>query len=356
MLDRETVEALVPLVNFEGVASWFRHRLIETGQDSDAPPGPTELRILAWNETAMSLRLAAATVQVLELFSRQNIQVIPLKGIAYTALSTRLPYFRFRPAGDIDLLVEPGSAPRAWQLLVDAGFRRTETPSVHPDHHHLPTLVNDLQIPVEVHASASLFWSDSFSWQRFGEAARQVSWQGRSLLIPSTTELCWHALIHNLGDGASGCRLRRFLTVAALLRDEALDWELLGSRLENEVIREHDSRHPVPRRAAHRWLGVAAWLGGIQVPPAIPFRSAIPDFVGLLEFRRQQLLHWPALPEAQARSASWLDEGTRVAFGLGLRRLGHWHPKWRRPHRLLASLFYQSLYRVSLSGRRSRSV
>lgn len=354
VLDREAVETLVPLANFEGVASWFRHRVIETGQDSDSPAA-LQLRTLVLNETARSLKLYAATVQVLELFTRQNIRVIPLKGIAYAALGSRFPYLRFRSTGDIDLLVEPGSARRAWQLLVDAGFRRTETPSVHPDHHHHPTLVGDLEVPVEIHASASLFWSDSFSWQRLGEGARQLTWQGRPLEVPSTTELCWHALIHSLGDGASGCRLRGFLTVGALLRDEAIDWELLGSRLENERVREHDSRHLVPVRAARRWLGVAAWLAGIESPEGIASGSAIPDLIPLLEFRRQRISRRPETTAAQARTASWMEEGTRAALGLGLRRLGHWHPKRFRPKQLVASLFYQSAYRINVFGARSRN-
>jgi len=354
-LDRETLEAMAPLARFGRIGSWLWHRLVESGQTELSPSMQAELKNQSRAEAAAMLKLVATTLRVFDLLSRQGIRVIPLKGVAYATLGTQFPFFRFRSSGDIDLLVEPGAAEQAWRILVEAGFQKIATPSVHPDHHHLPTLVGDFQVPVEIHSAASLFWSEALSWERLGQRTRSVTWHGCQIEVASTTELCWHALIHSLGDGAAGCRLRNFLTVAALLRDEALDWELLVTRLNEEPIREHDSRHPIPNRAVRRWFAIAAWLAGTS-PPADLGSPDLPELVRLLEFRRRRLSRWPAAPEAQIRAATWLEEATRTTLGLGFRRLGHWQPKHRRPMRLIESFFYQSVCRFSAFGLRLRGL
>jgi hypothetical protein len=349
-LDPESLEAMILLARYERIGGWLWNQVLGTARAGRPAPGPAqdELKRLARIEAAMTLKLVATTSRVLGLLSGQGIQVIPLKGLAYSALSSQFPFFRFRSPGDLDLLVAPGTAERAWRILTEAGFARTSTPSVHPDHHHLPTLIGDFQVPVEIHSAASLFWSEQLSWERLGESSRLVVWQGCELHVPAPTELCWHALIHSLGDGAPGCRMRNFLTVAALLRDGDVDLGLLASRMKQERIREHDSRHPVPDKAAQRWLDIATWLAG-TAPSTGRSSDHLPDLVRLLAFRLKRLSHWPAEPAAQDRALTWMGEATRVALGLGLRRLGHWQPQHRQPRRIIESFLYQSLYRISSS-------
>ena len=337
---------MIPLARYERIGGWLWNQVLGAGQTGVSPTTQAELKNLARIEAATTLKLVATTSRVLDLLVGQGIRVIPLKGLAYSALSFQFPYFRFRSPGDLDLLVAPGTAERAWKLLTAAGFHRTPIPSVHPDHHHLPTLIGDFQVPVEIHSAASLFWSEELSWERLGKGTRRVTWHGCQLDVPAPTELCWHALIHSLGDGAPGCRMRNFLTVAALLRDGDIDRELFASRLEQESIREHDSRHPVPEKAVQRWLAIARWLAG-ATSSAGSGADPLPDLVRLLAFRVRRLSRWPTAPRAQTRALTWMGEATRVALKLGIRRLGHWQPKRRRPQRMIESLFYQSLYRVS---------
>lgn len=343
-LDGELLEAMLPLARYERIGSWLWNQLlVAQNVVPDAIPG--ELKNLARFEAATSLRLVATTTRVLQLLSEQGIRVIPLKGLAYSALSSQFSFFRFRSAGDIDLLVQPGTAERAWRVLTEAGFVPISTPSVHPDHHHLPSLIGDLRVPVEIHSAASLFWSQELSWKRLGEGTRPVAWHGCQLDVPGSTELCWHALIHSLGDGDSGCLMRNFLTVAALIRDGAVDWQILTTRLKQERIVEHDARHRVPVRAARRWLDIAVWLAG-AAPPAGRGSDPVSHLARLLEFRLRRLLSWPAGEAAQDRAQTWMGEATRAAIGLGVRRLGHWQPKYRQPGRIIESFLYQSLYRI----------
>jgi hypothetical protein len=245
---------------------------------------------------------------------------------------------------DVDLLVEPGSSERAWQLLLDTGVGTIgPIPSVHPDHHHHPTLVTDLNVPVEIHSSASLFWSDTESWRRLHTNARQLTLRDCPVLVPEPTELFWHGVVHSLGDGPQGCRLRSFLTAAALLVDGTeLDWDRIRTRIEKDRIREHDSRQPVPASSVRRWLSMAAWLGGIELPAGMGDDSVRERLVRLLEFRRRDLAAWPL--DRPPRVEQRIQEAARAELGLGLTRLGHWQPRSRQPKRLLSSLFYRLLY------------
>jgi hypothetical protein len=344
--DTGAIGGLLPLIRYEQVGAWLWHRLLRASHPAEAPRPPQhDLRDQGLRHAALSLQVSAATIRTVKLLSSHGIHPVLLKGVACAALADRYPYFRFRPTGDVDLLVEPGSAESAWQLLFGAGFRRGTIESVHPDHHHLPALISDLNVPVEIHVSASLFWSPAESWNRLGSQAREVSWQGCRVLVPPPTELFWHAVVHSLGDGAFGCRLRNFLTAGALLLDDGgLDWDLLATRIADEPIREHDSRFPVPPRGVRRWISVAAWLANRPLPSDLMVDSAAGDLLKVLEFRRRQLARWPKMPLLQRKLEEWMDEATRTQLGLGLTRLGHWQPRSRRPKRLVTSMLYRVLY------------
>lgn len=349
-LDAETTEALLPLVKYEKIAAWFGHRLQQSGQLAVMSPGVQEdTRRLGVVQVASHLRLAAVTARVVRFLGSHGIRPVLLKGVAFSALGHRYPFFRFRSTNDADLLVEPGSAERAWRLLRDNGLGRNHpTPSVHPDHHHLPTLLGDLEIPIEIHSSASLFWTEAESWSRMRGGAREVAWQGIPVLVPAPTELFWHGVVHSLGDGPPGWRLRSFLTAAALLVEgRELDWDRIGARIKQEHIREHDSRYPVPFAAVKRWLNVAAWLGGTESAGGTRDDSVLPDLTRLLDFRRRRLAAWPSNPVRQQRVEQWMEEGTRAQLGLGRSRLGHWQPRRLGPRRLLSSLVYRLLYRMA---------
>ena len=272
-----------------------------------------------------------------------------LKGAAYSALGDRYRFFRFRPAVDVDLLVEPGSAERAWQSLTEAGFPRADAgPSLHPDHHHLPTLVGDFRIPVEIHVSASLLWPAEQSWSRMAGSAREVVWQGMPVLVPAPTELLWHAVSHSLGDGASGCRLRSFLTAAALVHNGGeVNWEVISERIEAEPVYEHDSRKRVRPLALKRWLAVAAWLGCATLPSGIARDIGAVDLARLVEFRRRRLARWSGAGPVPSRAERWIQEAARAELGLGTSRLAHWLPRRFRPRRMAASVVYQVLYRAA---------
>ncbi len=76
-----------------------------------------------------------------------------LKGAALAL--TVYPSFAARPMGDVDILVHPEEAQRAWQCLVDAGWTAELSggEKFYEGHHHLVALKdpNGLQLVLEVH-------------------------------------------------------------------------------------------------------------------------------------------------------------------------------------------------------------
>jgi len=92
--------------------------------------------------------------KLLALLARHDIEALLLKGagLAYSAYSA----LDERPMGDIDLLVHPDVAERAWKLALDNGWMRRRDVAEersYEDHQHLPPLedADGMQIGLEIH-------------------------------------------------------------------------------------------------------------------------------------------------------------------------------------------------------------
>lgn len=342
---------LVPLATAEQVLPWYWHRLRRVGlADALKSDVQDELRRYGIATTSQRLNIEVGTLHVVRLLRAHAIDAVLLKGVAYAALAGRYPFLAYRQTGDADLLVPPGLAPTAWELLLANGFRRENKPvSVHKDHHHLPLLVGPNGVQVEIHASASLFVDPETSWRRFGERAERVTWRGTEVLVPPATELLWHAIVHSLGDGADGCRLRHLLTTAALLtRRDDIDWALIDERLHRETLRNHDTRRLVGPRAVRRWLTAAAWFADVQPPRGFLDEADVPSRLTRLLCTKQRCLAGGGGGGVNNRLDRLREESAAAAFSLGLQNGGHWQPWHRRGRRLISSAVYQLAYRLSI--------
>ncbi len=343
---------LVPLATEEQVLPWYWHQLRRTGlSDAMSSEVRSDLRRYGIATTSQRLNIEVGTLHVVRLLRAHGIDAVLLKGVAYAALAAHYPFLPFRQTGDADLLVPPGEAQTAWNVLLANGFQRENKPeSVHHDHHHLPLLVGPNGVQVEIHAAASLFVDPETSWQRFGERAERVVWRGIEVLVPARTELLWHAIVHSLGDGADGCRLRHLLTTAALLSQrDGIDWELVDWRLRHETLRNHDTRRAVSPRAVRRWLTAAAWFADVEPPRGFRDES---DVRGRLTRLLGTQLRTACVDGRSAALANrrqrMREESAAAAFALGLQNGGHWQPWHRRGRRLVSSAVYQIAYRLSL--------
>ena len=96
---------------------WSRLR----NHTSGIPPAIAERIHAQAAVTEFRMAMTETVLQdVVRRLAAENIRVMLLKGAALA--TTVYPSFAARPMGDLDILVRPGEAQRAWQCLVDAGW------------------------------------------------------------------------------------------------------------------------------------------------------------------------------------------------------------------------------------------
>ena len=166
---------------------------------------------------------------VVRRLAAENIRVMLLKGAALA--TTVYPSFAARPMGDVDILVPPGEAQRAWQCLVDAGWtvELSGGDRFFEGHHHLVGLMdpNGLHLVLEIHRSmlppsGPFLLDETDVWRD----ARPVQLGSATAWVPSDQHqllhLCVHfAWSHMLTTGIG----RTVRDVAVLLEHGEVEWE-----------------------------------------------------------------------------------------------------------------------------------
>jgi len=213
-------------------------------------------------EFRMGLAEAALT-DVLARFSAAGIEVMLLKGAALAL--TVYGGFAERPMGDLDLLVRPEHAERAWQLLRGAGW----TPELvggdrfYARHHHLAPLVapGGLPLVLEVHRAmlptAGPFVLDEAALWR---EARTVELRGHRAKVPDDARQLLHLAVHLAWSNMLVLGLGRTVRdVAALAKGDTLDWDKF-LRVAEEARAS---------TCAFWTLSLARTLGGAVVPDRV---------------------------------------------------------------------------------------
>ena len=204
-------------------------------------------------------------VEALEVLGEAGIDVLLLKG---AALAHRgYAHFTERPMGDLDLLVEPDAAERAWALLREHGWSwDAERYPAEPYEtiHHLPPLTDGQETGarLEVHfgvlppGHAFRFGADDLR-----RGAAEVRIGGHTARVPQPVphllHLCLHfAWSHQLVRDA----WRTFRDVDVLTRFEGFEWSgLLGA-----------ARASGAERCCYWTLRLARELGGVAIPGDVP--------------------------------------------------------------------------------------
>jgi len=261
------------------------------------------------------LRLEGHLRQVLSVLGEAGIEVVLLKG---AALATSVyGSFRDRPMYDLDLLVRPEQADRAWDLLRQAGWIHdaVECPTeFYNGHHHLAPLDDPAGtgLSIEIHTApwrgavelaADTVWMEA----RRVEVGGQVAWVPRSehLLLHLASHFAWGHLLRS-----SAWRTLRDLR--QLIAHGAVDWD--------EVVRI--ARESKGQTCCFWALRLARGVGGAPVPERVlrdlqPPRPAV--ILGMLE--RHYLSGLFAL--APARCPSTALERALWTAGIAPRWSGH---------------------------------
>ncbi|MEP6833626.1 MAG: nucleotidyltransferase family protein [Gemmatimonas sp.] len=339
--DADTV-GLLPLLQHEGAELWFYRRV---QQNKVVVPDvlKAELRLAAQRVSIINMRIDAQTIAVTSRLNDASISWALLKGQARRAAIARFPNADARQVSDVDLLVPKDQAQQAWQLLVAAGFRRViDGPVEWSADHHLPTLIDDNNVAVELHTTTSMAIAPEEAWRRVTTEAVAVEWSEIQTTVPSATELVWQALAHGAADGAEGFLLKAFLSVAAILAtDPKLDWVRIERRMKASEVLDNDTGEPVSEERLRRFFAIAADLAGITLPASLtPQHRA----------QHASLLRWRAtvLTASHRRDVRerLLEEGTRVEAFLPItpyvRNAGAWPNLRRRLGSVAARIAYYS--------------
>lgn len=191
-------EKLCSLASSEKAAPILLKQLSAAGATS-SNRGYQRLRELATLSVMQMLQLEEMLRQSLDLFVEHDIEAMLLKGaaLAYTSYQS----FPDRPMGDIDLLIRPEDAERAWSLLRARGW--TPAPVMgtlerYAGHHHLPPLFHDstncrLEIHDKILAGEHPF---CFSTDAFWSRAKRITVNGRAMTVPDPMHQLWHICAH----------------------------------------------------------------------------------------------------------------------------------------------------------------
>jgi hypothetical protein len=203
--------------------------------DSDSIPREARDRIgrlaLIWT---FKLRLLERRLrESVEALSRAGIDVVLLKGAALALTAYR--GFADRPMADIDLLVAPADAGRAWELMQREGWacnNSDHSGSAWPDHHHhLPPLsdTGGTGLRLEIHF-APLVSGHPFrlDFHDMLKGSREISLGSARVHVPEPHVHAVHAAIHFAWSHQfSGGRLNVFRDLTALHGAGMLSWDRL---------------------------------------------------------------------------------------------------------------------------------
>jgi len=212
------------LIRYERAASVLLRQLDRIGSGNQ---GGQELRQLATMSVMQMLRLEQLLHQTIDIFTQHGIQTLLLKGagLAYTAY----PSFADRPMGDIDLLVRPGDARRAWSLLQKHGWSLAEGVEAErfTGHHHLPPLFQEGRtFRLEIHdALLPEEHPFQFATESLWTRSLKVAVKGRQLTVPDPMHQLWHVCVHFAwSHGMTWGSWRTLRDCAALIERGRLDW------------------------------------------------------------------------------------------------------------------------------------
>ena len=256
------------LANMHKLRPW----LAERWADASTPIPPELLEL--WTDTRRHAAIAALA-QRADLFAAVNL--LDEAGIASVALKG--PWFAWyaypapalRPMNDVDLLVSPDHAARAYELLQGAGFVRTRA----FEHGLEEALAHDKHLPQLTSASGTVIELHMRPWpgpsprrRNFLARARRMA-DGDPVHYPAASDLFAHLVIHAAVEGRFDCGALALLDLDRLLRAETLDWRKLLGEAEHEGWLRHAA---LLLALAERWLrpGLVAETGcKLRVPAAV---------------------------------------------------------------------------------------
>lgn len=293
------VRGLPRLVALEGCAIWVYRRLRQVGaleqMDRDLADW---LASQVTDQTARNLLIDAEADALSGILRSIGVPAVFMKGVARRLLAERFPLADARSTHDVDLIVPAERAWEVWHELRRLGYERTRlTKPPRPEHHHLPALMGERRVGVEIHTTHAQGIPAAESWRRLYTGASEVVRGGQRFLVPSATELFWNGTAHAL-------RIPDVAFILGQLLDTAVIWAS-GTPLDwQEIVRRLEVKEIVDTGAAGSWLRAAADLAGVTSPPQLESRLEAFDLARALDLRLAVVRRVP-LPAAWNKLLIW---------------------------------------------------
>lgn len=221
------------------------------------------------------------------LLQEAGIPCMALKG-AYLAWHS-YPSPELRPIRDLDILVPPEHALRAYDILLASGFEKVDEEHGEPAailavHKHLPGIKRpDSSIKLELHAQ--LFHADEgggFAHELsrqpgFWSRATQLDLAGHKVHYPAPTDQLLHLLIHSIANHKLNNGPLIFTDVYFLLKDHHIDWPLFWQQAS--TMRHMPAATLGLQLAEHHWGALPIqWLHALRTPPDTALLEALRNF------------------------------------------------------------------------------
>ncbi|MEM1195653.1 MAG: nucleotidyltransferase family protein [Pseudomonadota bacterium] len=145
-----------------------------------------------------SLVMQRALIEIGELFDAHRIAYCALKGASLSLEFYAEP--ALRPMRDLDIMVAPDQAEKAYEHLLEAGYTKLQGKGHYGMEyaHHLPPLTNADGVLLELHHRiAPREWSGSLPLgQRLLLNARPIEFQGHLVRMAHPTDTFLHLVVH----------------------------------------------------------------------------------------------------------------------------------------------------------------
>lgn len=266
----EEMRGQLDWVKLSWLAEWERATgIVWRRLHSIAPGSVPSDAAQSWERLAMvgdfhALYLQERFLETVQALVDAGVEVILLKGAALAC--SAYGGFTERPMGDVDILVEPGQAQRAWDVATSLGWSwdRIAYPEVsYREHHHLPPLTDTRGVgaKLELHTALSVFGHPfALGFDAVRRASRALRVADRDVYVLDDSHQVVHLAVHlawshMLSFGA----WRTFRDLDVVIASGRVDWEVVA----------HAARTHGASSCCYWTLSLARSLSRIPIPAAV---------------------------------------------------------------------------------------
>ncbi len=234
-LSPEDWQSFLSLAAMQRIMPLLWHRLKQKNLATLVPEtAAAQFQEASRRNTLNNLRLNTELSRLLAALEKENIPLIPLKGIVLS--NTVYENISLREMNDIDVLARPTDLQRIADILTHMGYRSIQpfdVDNVIRTGHHLPRFIKKNSAHFEIHCNITNPGAPhSIEPQGLWLRAMPVQIAGRNTLMLSAEDMLLHLCLHTSYLHPFTFGLRPFCDIAETIDHfgAALDWQAVADR------------------------------------------------------------------------------------------------------------------------------